>query len=120
MKICQSHWTAMRATIDRHGLSDLIAKDGEAAMQGIVAELEGDDAAFDPLMSMHWHYMNWALGGGGLYLLGPSEDGSNDGAYCPVCELITHIADFNADQSFDEVAQAMVKHCIDKGLIASS
>lgn len=129
MKICADHWKTMREEIEQRGLSGLIAKTGEAAMEAEVRQLEEAKATgtvseqttketFDPLMSMHWHFTNNALQCGGLYLLGPREDGKNDGEYCPVCEFEAHQPGFVAEDQIGVVADQMRDYCLEQGLIA--
>jgi len=123
MRICKDHWAMMREAIDNKGMSTLIAKDGETALQNEVAQLEagknGDPephkaAPFDPLMSMHWHFANDALRCGGLYLLGQKPGG---GDYCPICEFVANSPGFVAMEAIDNVASQMQLHCYDEGLI---
>jgi hypothetical protein len=73
MKICKEHWALCREAMDSHGLTSLVSVDGKEAARRAVAELEGDDSNknFDPLMSMHWHFMNIALECGGMQPLTP-------------------------------------------------
>ena len=119
MRICQIHWTMMRAVVDNHGMSSLVAKDGEAAMSNIVADLQGEPdpnkERFDPLMSMHWHWTNSALKNGGLYLLSPQANGE---PHCPICEFANHYADFDALTEIEKVGAQMAIHCRENGLIA--
>lgn len=115
MRICKEHWQMMRDSIDEHGMTSLVAKSGEEAMENTLAEFQGQEAPFDPLMSMHWHWTNSALHNGGLYLLGLDENGKE---YCPVCEFMTHLDSFvNPKKEIDDVSKEMVKYCREKGLI---
>lgn len=114
MKICDVHWKMMRDSIEAHGMSSLVMKSAEAAMENTMAELNGQEASFDPLMSMHWHWTNAALRNGGLYLMGPDENGND---YCPMCEFITHINDFFPQKEIDDVSKEMAKYCREEGLI---
>lgn len=98
-------------------MTELVARDGNEAFENISSELQGDKPPFDPLMSMHWHWMNGALREGGLYLMGQPEDGSNDGHYCPVCEFAKHYAEFDANDEIGKVADQMAEHCRTEGLI---
>ena len=84
MKFCQPHWDALRAAIDKRGLTDLVAKGGLAAAENMKAELDGTAtlANYDPLMAAHWAIVNNVNTQGGpeavLYLLS-AEDA------CPLC-----------------------------------
>lgn len=129
MKICADHWQMMRDAIDQRGMTGLVAKSGEAAVEDQVRQLEEAQATgsvsdktisetFDPLMSMHWHFMNEALRCGGLYLMGQTEDGSNDGHYCPVCEFKKNQEGFVAEEAIGSVADQMREWCIEQGKIA--
>jgi len=115
----------MRGAIEQRGLSGLVAKDGQTAIANEIAQLEaarsGDHepqkaAPFDPLMSMHWHYVNAALENGGLYLLGegPAE---NDGHFCPICEFEKHSKGFSASEEIGSVADQIRKYCVAEKLI---
>lgn len=129
MKMCQPHWDTMRASIEEKGLSGLIAKSGEAAMDNQVRQLEEAQReggvseqttkeTFDPLMSMHWHFSNEALRLGGLYLMAQREDGQNEGHYCPLCEFEKNAPGFVATEEIGTVAGQMRDWCVEQGLIA--
>lgn len=126
MQICKDHWQLMRDAVEERGLSGLIAKSSEAAMDNEVRQLEEAQATgkvsektvketFDPLMSMHWHFTNDALRCGGLYLMGEREGG---GEYCPVCEFEKNAEGFVAKERIGSVADQMRDYCITEGLIA--
>lgn len=117
MKPCADHWKMMRDAIEEAGMSSLVAINGEEAAKNMATELEGGEAPFDPLMSMHWHWMISAMRIGGLYLLGQTEDGSNDGQFCPVCEFAKNWPGFDAKEDIETVAKQMQAHCRERGLI---
>lgn len=128
MKICKDHWQVMRDAVEERGMFGLIAKSGEAAVDDAVRQLEEAKATgsvseqttrdtFDPLMSMHWHWMNGAMKNGGLYLLGNNPD-DPEGNYCPVCEFAKHVKDFDAKKEIDAVADQMRDYCVEQNLIA--
>ncbi len=104
----------MRAAIEAHGLSCLVARSGEEAAENLAAELRGEAKGFDPLMSMFWHFANAALENGGLYLLGNDERGE---PRCPLCEFEKHGRDFDARTSIDDVARQMREYAIAHGLV---
>lgn len=81
MQMCQAHWDALRKAIDDRGLTPLVAKSGEAAMESIKREIEGesDKSDFDPLMGAHWAISGQYLKDVGL--AGMSGD------KCPLCEV---------------------------------
>jgi hypothetical protein len=114
MKICQTHWDMMRASIEARGMSSLIATSGEAALANEVAALQGEEAPFDPLMSMHWFFTNEALRNGGLYLLTARDDGTQ---FCPVCEFEKHARGFVVQEVIDETADRMREHAVKERLI---
>lgn len=120
MRVCQIHWTMMRAAIDKHGMTHLVAKDGETAMADAIADLQGEPdpnkERFDPLMSMNWHWTNMALQNGGLYLMTLNEKGEH---YCPVCEFEKHVKGFDALAEIGKVGEQMVAYCRENGLIAA-
>ena len=89
MKFCSTHWEDLRAAIAARGLDQFVAADGKEAVDAMVRQLEGttEREDFDPLMNAHWAIFSKGLEAGGLYLMGQPQDGSNDGHYCPLCEL---------------------------------
>ena len=129
MKICKDHWQLMHDAVDSRGMTDLVAKSGEAVVEDQVRQLEEAKATgtvsdkttrdtFDPLMSMHWHFTNNALQYGGLYLMGQNPYDS-EGNYCPVCEFAKHYKEFDAKKEIGDVADQMRIYCIEQKLIAS-
>lgn len=121
MRICKEHWKTMREAVDARGMTGLVAKDGKQAVDDAVADLrqepDPENERFDPLMSMNWHWMNNALREGGLYLMGQTEDGSNDGHYCPLCEYAKHMQGFEADEAIGLVADQMLNWARGEGLV---
>lgn len=57
MKFCQRHWDMMRAAVEAHGMTPLVAQGGAAAIDNLVDELKAGSTTdnFDPLMAMHWN-----------------------------------------------------------------
>jgi hypothetical protein len=131
VKICASHWEKLRAAVDARGMSALVAKDGHAAIENTVLELEGreKEAYFDPLMGANNMIWSAALERIGLDLM--------VGEKCPVCEGITwnlemtrlhgaHPSDhgkvFTAEEEerywIDGPADAMLAVAREKGLVA--
>lgn len=121
MRVCQKHWAVMRKAIDDRGMSGLVDKDGHAAMDRMVSELNGEPQGddFDPLMSMNWHWHGQALAAGGLYLMTKHDGTENDGHYCPICEFEKHSAGFDAERDIGVVADQMRAHAMGRGLIPS-
>lgn len=78
MKMCHRHWDALKAEVDRLGMSHLIAKDGEE--EAVERALRGTD---DPLMRCYWMIANRATEAIGLDLL---VIGPNGEEKCPQCE----------------------------------
>jgi hypothetical protein len=121
MKPCSTHWAMMREAIEQYGLWPLVAKSGEAAMENAIADIQQEPdpnhERFDPLMSLHWHFMNNALRCGGFYLMGQTPDGANDGHYCPLCEAEKHQPGFVAKPGIDNVVQQIAAWCREQGLI---
>lgn len=119
MKFCQPHWELARKIIDDRGMTPLIAKSGEAAMESLVADLQkqASNKDFDPLMSMHWHWTNSALRAGGLWTLEQDPSGKNDGHYCPICLFCDKEGKFVAEEAIGDVADQMRTWCVEQGLI---
>lgn len=84
MKMCQPHWDAIRKEVERSGLSHLVAKDGRQAMDNMVAEIEGRESDFDPLMAANWAIFSAYLQDVGL--------GAMVGEVCPLCKVEEHRA----------------------------
>jgi hypothetical protein len=114
MRICQEHWDKCRDAVERHGMSGLVAKNGEEALDNIEAELKGAEPPFDPLMSMNWFFMNQALANGGLYLMSLDENGK---PYCPLCEFAKHVPALTPEEWIEETAVSQAKFCREQGLL---
>lgn len=93
MRFCQTHWTELREAIEERGLGDLIAPDGEVAMEQIVDQLKraerGEDPGtpvnYDPLMAAHWAIVN-NLTEAARATAGPAAAlHVAMGDHCPVC-----------------------------------
>jgi hypothetical protein len=82
MKMCQPHWDKIIAAVKDRNMWSLVSANAETAVENIKADIEGDAAAFDPLLACNFMVMNRALEMGGLYLMG--------GDYCPICEAMKH------------------------------
>lgn len=115
MQICKAHWDTMRTSIADRGMEGLVAKSGKEALDNEMTQLESGESKFDPLMSMHWHWMDTALQCGGLSVLMPKPDGSQ---CCPICELAAHYEDFKPETEINSVADQMRVYCLENGLIA--
>jgi hypothetical protein len=118
MKICQKHWGIMRQTIIDRGMGNLGAESSEDACEAIASELNGGAPAFDPNMSMHWHWTNAAMRAGGLYLMGDNP-ATPDGHYCPVCEFEKNLSGFDAAKEVGDIADQMRNYALEHGLIHS-
>lgn len=114
MQMCKPHWDMLRAAVDERGMNDLVAHDGKAAADNLVAELQGEPTRFDPLMELNNHFWAEALRCGGLYLMGLNEKGEH---YCPICEFEAHGTRFDAKTQIGECADAMLAHCREEGLL---
>jgi hypothetical protein len=86
MKICPSHWEALRQAIDQRGLTPLVSADGAELAQRQADELvQGRSAkTYDPLAAAMWAIFNNGIEAGGAYMLGTKSNGE---PYCPLCEL---------------------------------
>lgn len=86
MKFCLPHWDALKAEIERLGMTALIAKSSEELHERLKNELESGTTkdTFDPLMGAHNLIVSRALDMVGLELMGKNEDGSE---ICPLCYL---------------------------------
>lgn len=89
MKICEKHWSELRAAIDERGLSKLVAPNGEVAARRAVAELSEcvTKENFDPLLFAHNGIVRGAIAAAGLAVMLNNEDGTER---CPICFCIEH------------------------------
>ena len=78
MNWCKPHWEELREAIKVRGLDGFGAQDGTAAANDVVAQLEGKDTPFDPLMGSFWQINNQMLEDVGLRAVGA----------CPLCILV--------------------------------
>lgn len=120
MRMCKPHWAMMREAVEARGMSGLIAKDGKQAIDDAVADINREPdpkhERFDPLMSMNWHWSGIALKAGGLGMMGQGPE-SNDGHYCPICELASHYDDFKPEAEIGNVADQMLDFARGEGLV---
>ena len=81
MQICKDHWSAMKAEIDKLGMSDLIVKTAEEAHAKIVAQLDGGTPqdTFEPALNANFAIIGTFMKAAGVAALG--MDG------CPLCEV---------------------------------
>jgi hypothetical protein len=116
----------MREAVDERGMMPLVSNGSEELLERVKREFDADaqgvkkdDKNFDPLISMHFHWMNAALSQGGPYLMGPTNTPEiNDGHYCPICEFVKHNkTPFDAKAAIGNVADQMQAWCRKRGLI---
>jgi phage head maturation protease len=56
MRFCQNHWNMLRENVDKQGLTNWVAPDGETALMQIADEIAKGKITqtnYDPLMSCH-------------------------------------------------------------------
>ena len=64
MKICMEHWNKLRSEIEKQGLKEWVAPNGEVALEQLVDGLKRQEDTivnYDPLMSCHWMLVNRAM-----------------------------------------------------------
>lgn len=125
MKMCERHWSALRAAIDARGMGHLVAANGRDAFARTVAELQGNAEAddFDPLMGAHNMIWSRALSELGLYVMRPAEEGGEQP--CPACDLIANYPEpepghkYPTNQSYfiDGPADAALHEATARGLM---
>lgn len=96
MKMCSTHWEALREAIGARGLYDLVAKSPEEATKNTVRQ---------PLMAATNMIYGNAIQAGGMEILCVKEDGAE---HCPICFL--QVSDWI------EAAAAGVKRHFDENL----
>ncbi len=104
MQICEKHWGMLRAAVEECGMSHLVARSGEHAMQNVAHELQGtapEVETFDPLMAANMAIMSAALSQLGLYLMA--------GTHCPVCEAMKFTADWPLVEGGQRAGEAWVE-----------
>ncbi len=109
MSICKPHWDKLRVAIEHRGMSHLVAKSGQEAMNNIKAELDGTKKKgdYDPLMDCNNMIWSRGLECGGLRML--------SGDICPICEATKH--DEKETVWIDGPADAALAHCRELGLM---
>jgi len=124
VKFCPIHWSALRDMVIGKGMGALISKDGAAAADRLVEELEGvaTPATYDPLMASYWMIMGMAIKNGGLYLMG-TKQGDGDGEYCPLCEveeagLRVESKSGLADEWLEGCTDAVLVYCREQNLLS--
>lgn len=125
MRFCMPHWEKLRAAIDDRGLSHLVSRNGQQAMQSFVKDIEGTADPlldFDPLLAANNMIWSKALEVGGLSIMAPNEDGTDR---CPICWLTAEhtrtCTDPACPQDFErwiEYAADGVKRHVDEQLAA--
>jgi len=129
MKICKKHWAMLIAAVKERGMWHLVAADGQTAMENTIAELNNEEAPYDPLMACNWMVFHRGISDGGLYFAASD--------LCPICEAMIHTANVefpNPDhpdqkdvyteaqvESFwtNGPADAALQVCQEKGLVPS-
>lgn len=100
MKMCKTHWDALRAAIDACGLNKLVSKSGDEVVRRMV------QGGSDPLMDAHNLILANALDKGGLAILMDNEDGTER---CPVCYL-------GVPEWIEFAARGIAAHYVEQGL----
>lgn len=83
MKFCDNHWSRLRESIEKYGLTGLIAENGEQLAESIMRGSRGENTVvdFDPLMGAHNMLLQLSTNFvGSSILLSPEHK-------CPACEL---------------------------------
>lgn len=123
MQFCKPHWDALRAAVDAKGMSQLVARSGEKAMEDIKTQLEGTSTLenWDPLMASYWAISGKVLERVGLGAM--PED------FCPLCSVqdsfdhISKLPGYNPDyhhdaaEWIDSCTTGMQKYARSNGLI---
>lgn len=119
MRICLPHWQVCRDAVSEAGLDGLVSSDGGEVVERVSREFRGEEDAkdFDPLMAMNSHWWSVALEHGGLAMMGEAPDGSNEGHFCPLCELASHYKDFDPKTEVNSVASQMATYARSENLI---
>lgn len=107
MKWCQPHWEQLRAAVDARGLSHLGAQDAREAHREMVSQLEGEPAAFDPLMGSFWRINSQMMENVGLRLMGR----------CPLCILIEDGRPELVENWINGVTDGALEYAVQEGLV---
>ncbi len=116
MKMCPTHWAALRKAIDERGLSGLVAGDGKKAHAAMVRELDGvpEPGDWDPLMSANWAIFSEALKCGGLAMMGVDEARK---LRCPLCMADLGGGPGTAEEWISGCCDAQLAHARDLKLV---
>lgn len=132
MKMCLSHWAALKALVVGKGMGTLIAADAEMAHRQMVEEVEAAVAGaefhqdnlstYDPLVASYWTLMWMAIKSGGLYLM-EKKPGDGEGEYCPLCEVEAAGVRVEgkaglATEWMEGCTDSVLVYCRDNGLLA--
>lgn len=113
MNWCQPHWDRLRQALKDKGLDAFGAQDGKQAAQQMVAEIEGREHAFDPLMGS-WNHLNAAMAeslkkqGRAMELLQ---------LRCPMCILVDDGQPELVENWIEGCTSEALKYALDNGLI---
>lgn len=116
MRYCQAHWDVLRQAVKDRGMWDLVPTSGQEATERMAEQLRGGEPKFDPLMSLHWHYVNSAIENSGLFILGHNPD-DPEGHHCPLCAFEKYAKNFDAPADVGRIADEIREYCIKKGFI---
>ena len=118
MKMCPHHWDKLRTGVQDRGMFHLVHKSGEALVESLKEELNGQKKIenYDPLMDANMMIMGRAIQDGGPYLLGVDERGED---YCPLCEVNKHgEGKVTADDWIKGCLDSILKFCRENNLVA--
>lgn len=93
-KMCEDHWSALRAAIDQRGLGGFVAEGGEQVAENLRRELEEGPSldSFDPLMNASMAILSNAMTlAAERYMQSPlivmNGDLEHPESECPICCL---------------------------------
>ncbi len=108
---CQPHWDSLKEALRLRGLDAFGAQSADEAHADAVAQAEGEQTQFDPLMGSFWRITNEVLRVAGLGSMGQ----------CPLCIVRDGSKPEEAmDKDWIEgVTDSALQHAIEQGLIKS-
>lgn len=115
MKFCMPHWDRLKQAIEDRGLTKLVHSSGEAVVDSMVREVEGNATPgdFDPLANATWAIYGAYIRDVGLAAMMVSEDGKE---VCPLCGVKSARDDMD-DNWINGSADQQLDHARSLGLM---
>ena len=107
MEWCQPHWSQLKQKVVDKGMWSLVSSNGGEAADIAVAQLEGDDTKFDPLLNCCFGIFNFVMSHVGLRAMGQ----------CPLCILVQDGQPELVENYLDGCTNDALQHCMSHNLL---